>query len=330
MIGTLDTAPPAFSASAVESLLREKYDIHGEAKLLVSERDQNFRISIDGTPRFLLKIANAAELEEALDYENSALEHLHTVAPDLPTPKIIKATDGSATVQIDSADRTPHFVRLMTWMSGVMLREVEPTVTLRRELGARLAHLGLGLRGYFHPAAAKPILWDITRIPELRDVVSYIDNEPLRDFCIAFIRRFADSIGPRLLPLRAQVIYNDLNPSNVLVTTNGSSSVSGIVDFGDMVHAPLICDVAVGAAYQLADDDDPLAAALDFVAAYHRVTPLEPSELDIVFDLIVARLVATTVITAWRAKQYPENRNYILRNAHAAVDRFPIRSPNRG
>lgn len=319
MIGTLDTAPPALDTAEAEALLRDYYDIHCEAKLLVSERDQNFRINVAGQPSYLLKIANAAESPEAIEYENAALEHLHAVSPGFPCPKIVKSADGSNVILLHAENETTYLVRLMTWLDGTMLREVSATTALRRELGARLAELGRGLRGFFHAAAAKPILWDITRVAELRDIVSFVDDEPIREFCTTFIRRFEDEIAPALMPLRSQVIHNDLNPSNVLVTNDGAPGVSGIVDFGDMVHAPLICDVAVGAAYQLAEDNDPLATAVEFVAAYHRVTPFEPAELDILFDLIVARMVATIVITSWRAREYPENKDYILRNAHSAI-----------
>jgi Ser/Thr protein kinase RdoA (MazF antagonist) len=46
--------------------------------------------------------------------------------------------------------------------------------------------------------------------------------------------------------------------------------------------------------------------------------PLEPREIGILPELIMARFATTLVITSWRAKRYPENRVYILRNAPTA------------
>ena len=55
--------------------------------------------------------------------------------------------------------------------------------------------------------------------------------------------------------------------------------------------------------YQLDDSCDPLATVVEFVEAYHQVLPLERAELDILYDLIRARLVMTVAITEWRAAE---------------------------
>ena len=54
------------------------------------------------------------------------------------------------------------------------------------------------------------------------------------------------------------------------------------------------------------------------VSGFHAVLPLEPEEIDILFDLIATRMVLTVAISNWRASRYPENRDYILRNAPKA------------
>ena len=73
-----------------------------------------------------------------------------------------------------------------------------------------------------------------------------------------------------------------------------------------MVHAPLINNLAVAAAYQLAPTGHPLETAAEMIAAYHEVLPLETAELEILFDLIMTRMVLTVAITGWRAPRYPE------------------------
>lgn len=313
----LEAPPPTLEIADAVALMNEHYGIEAEAGLLVSERDQNFKINTSDGERYLLKIANAAEDPDVVDCENAALEHLRTVAPTLPVPRLIAASDGSTVVRVVGPSGATHLVRLISWLDGRLLREVTLTQSLSRQLATALAELGRGLRGFFHPAAAKPILWNLSNFTQLSDKLCFVDDEKLRQICAAHIQRFADSVSPALKSCRAQIIHNDLNPSNVLVGANGC--VTGIVDFGDMVHAPLICDVAVAAAYQLSDDEDLLATAFEFVGAYHRVTPLEPGELELLFDLIVARVVTTVVVTSWRAHIHPENKVYIRRNADSAT-----------
>ena len=46
--------------------------------------------------------------------------------------------------------------------------------------------------------------------------------------------------------LRAQVVHNDLAPTNVLV--DDRLAVTGIIDFGDLTRTALICDLAIAAA----------------------------------------------------------------------------------
>jgi Ser/Thr protein kinase RdoA (MazF antagonist) len=119
-----------------------------------------------------------------------------------------------------------------------------------------------------------------------------------------------------------QPVHNDLNPHNVVVDPETHAIVAGIIDFGDLTCTARVNDLAITAAYQVADDDDPLAPACEMIAAYHAVLPLEPAEFSVLFDLIATRMAMTIVISSWRAARYPANRNYILRNNSAAWARL--------
>ena len=116
-------------------------------------------------------------------------------------------------------------------------------------------------------------------------------------------------------------MHNDLNPHNVVVDPI-NARIAGIIDFGDLTFTARVNDLAIAAAYQVADSGDPLAPACDVIAAYHAVTPLDLLELDVLFDLIATRIVMTVVISSWRAVRYPENREYILRNNKPASSRL--------
>ena len=76
--------------------------------------------------------------------------------------------------------------------------------------------------------------------------------------------------------------------------------MAGVIDFGDMLEAPLIVDVAIGASYLRALEGNPLAGIAKFLAGYHSVTPLEIPEVNMLFDLIKTRLAASVSILSWR------------------------------
>jgi Ser/Thr protein kinase RdoA (MazF antagonist) len=84
------------------------------------------------------------------------------------------------------------------------------------------------------------------------------------------------------------------------------------VGFGDIVRSPLIVDVAVAAAYQISDGQDPLLDIVGFLSAYTRLRPLQKEEVALLYDLILMRNVMTLVIGGWRAALYSANRGYLL------------------
>jgi hydroxylysine kinase len=122
------------------------------------------------------------------------------------------------------------------------------------------------------------------------------------------LRRFELHTKPVLPTLRRQPSITTFNIYNVLVDAADTDRIAAILDFGDMVRAPLINDLAVAAAYQLGKDDDPLADVLPFVAAYHAVLPLTCQEIDVLFNLMLARLVMVVAISGWRARAIPTTR----------------------
>ena len=60
-IATVASEAPEFALEDVRRLLHEHYGLDGELRALVSERDQNIRVTLPSKERYVLKIANAAE-----------------------------------------------------------------------------------------------------------------------------------------------------------------------------------------------------------------------------------------------------------------------------
>ena len=115
---------------------------------------------------------------------------------------------------------------------------------------------------------------------------------------------------------RLEELFNDAKAvpftHNVVVDERGE--VGGVIDFGDMVSAPLVCDVAVAAAYHVRDDAAPMVDAWEYIEAFSAERALSTDEVALLPSLIAMRLAMTVLITNWRANLYPENRDYILRN----------------
>lgn len=306
----MTTTPPAFSHAEAARIAVQHYGIEARAQVLVSERDQNFRMtSSDGTC-FTLKISNHAEQLEVIDFQNQALLHVAQQDASIPLPRVIPGLDKALHYSVE-LDGKSHFVRMISWLDGTVLDDLEAGPVVLGKIGRLMAQLGVALADFDHPGSNPPLLWDMKRAAGLRELLVHIDEAELNNTITRTLDRFVAIVQPRLKRLRTQVIHNDINPDNVLLDKTDPNRVSGIIDFGDMVKSPLIIDLAVAASYQLSDDGDPLAGALPLIAGYNAVTPLQPAEIELLTDLIRTRLITSLLIGSWRVKLFPENSEYL-------------------
>lgn len=314
----LQAQPAQVSAVRASIIASERFGVLGSVRPLAGERDLNFHLGGTNGTAYLLKISHPLENPQVVDFQNQALLQIQRADPELPVQRVYAARDGRYQAAVD-IDGRQMLVRLLSFVAGRPLHQVKHgSVSLRRNLGDAMGRLDRALADYRHPASGHELLWDMQQAARLRPLLVHIDDQTLRALVGEALDAFEACALPRYPVLRRQVIHNDLNPHNVIVDTQQPERVLNILDFGDMVEAPLINEVGVAAAYQLGQQGDVLAPALDFVAAYHRRNPLREDELDILGELIATRLVMTIAITAWRASLHPQNRAYILRNVAQA------------
>lgn len=309
---SLTAPPPAFTPDEALALAERHFGRTGRLDRLTSERDLNFRLTTAAGDSFVLKIGNAAEPPEVTDFQTGALLHIAARDPALPVPRVVPAPDGRISVPLPGGE----VLRLLSWVEGRPMHLVPSTPALRHSLGGTAARLTRALEGFDHPAAGHELLWDIRNAARLRPFLPAVTDPRLHDLAALWLDRFDADIAPALPGLPWQVVHADLNPFNVLTDATGRS-VAGILDFGDMVRTPRICDLAVAASYH-ADPTRPLDTLAEMVAAWHSVLPLTPDEARLIPDLIAMRMVLTVVIAHWRAGLYPDNAPYILRNVPAS------------
>jgi Ser/Thr protein kinase RdoA (MazF antagonist) len=313
----LGTDAPCLSPEAVRALVRGLYGIDGSIRALAGERDQNCLVDA-AEGRFVLKVSNPSEPVGVVDFQVAALEHIARAAPELPVPRVVRTLEGGTrgTVALGAASHAS--VRMLTYLDGVQIRETVRSDAQRRAMGTWLARLDRALHGFEHPGAHHDLLWNVATAHRLADKLDAIVNAQRRSLARAFMARFTAHVLPRLPSLRAQVIHNDYHFYNVLVANGDHDRVVGIIDFGDMVHAPLAGEVATAAAFHMAGHADPFEGPSQFVAAYHECLPLTGVEQEILADLMATRHLVTVLISEWRSARYPENRPYIMRHNPAA------------
>ncbi len=308
----LEAKPPTFSASEAEQIALETFHIQASAHPLDSERDQNFRLQADDGHEWVLKIANPAENPALLEMQTQALLHIAKVDLTLPIPRVKPTIDGALFREVDGLDGRSSIVRLLSYLPGQLLGNVVLHPALAREVGATTALLARALRGFFHPAARHKLLWDLTQASDLRTHTHHIQDPQHRRVVEAIFDHLDAEVLPRLQKQRAQIIHNDVSELNTVVAEN---RVTGVIDFGDLIHAPLVCDLAVPISELLCNHPHPIATAAEITAGYHAITPLEDDELRLIFDLVATRCAMVVAVAHWRVANHPENRDYIMDGA---------------
>ena len=289
--------PPSLPLVEVKRAVQRQFGLGGVYVPLVSERDQNFRLRTPSDSEYVVKITSSAEPKIVTDFHIAALKHLeHIAIPQVPT--VVRTLDGQDSADIEHAGAT-HKLRVVSFLAGVPLANVQMDQESVRDLGAVLARLDIGLQDFSHAGERPRLLWDLQRATELSELLDYITDRRVHLAVKKALRDFEDFVLPELDQLRTQVIHGDANPGNVLLDPH-SHRVTGDIDFGDAVRAPLIFDVAIAAAYLRGARADPLELVTPFVDAYHATNPLEDAEIALLFDLLRARLATTITLLFWR------------------------------
>lgn len=299
--------PPDIDVVDVAQAVKDQFGIDGEYSPLVSERDQNFHLqAIDGR-EYVVKVTGATETSIVSAFQIEALLYLERAAT-VRVPRVIRTIGGQATGYVDQGKRS-FVLRVVSYLDGTQLTSIVIDTAMATNLGAALASLDAALQGYSHIGENPVLLWDLQRVLELRNLLDHIIDQSAREPVSQAIDDFEYYVSPALDSLRSQVIHGDANPENVLVDLAGKS-VSGFIDFGDIVRAPLVFDVAIAAAYLRADGSDVLELITPFVAGYHSVLPLQGEELALLFDLVRARLATTITLLHWRLSARDDDDPY--------------------
>lgn len=306
LISDVPNVPKARAAKAA----KEIFGVEGTLKPLESDRDTNYRLS---TPRgdYVLKFFHPDEDAGVIDFQTEALLHIARHAPDLPVPVVQRTRTGESLGHYTAEDGRTSIVRLLSWLPGKTLGQVKATPALLHDLGSTVARLDLVLRGFFHPSARHTLLWDLRQMPALRRHVRDISDKTARRNVAAITDHFIDNVLPKWDVLRSQVIHNDANKSNTVAHLDDPERVGGIIDFGDMVHAPLVAEVAMAADNFTPGVADPLAPMADVARGYDSVNRLEDDEIDLLYDHVLVRHAMAAIIIARRKVARPDSPDYL-------------------
>lgn len=318
----LKTGATAVPPDQAERIAREKYGLSGKAEWLWGEKDSNYRLTLDDGREYLFKVLNPAENPAMTNMHSQALLHVEAADPGIPIQRIIRTLDGEADFRMTDDEGGTRGVRMVTFAPGISQKSQPHSPIQRYRVGVLLGRMQKALEGFTHEAAGHRITWDMSHAAGLRELLPVFEDEAQRVRLERAMADFETLIAPRMSELPAQVIHNDFNMENILVSEDDPDEISGIIDFGDMVHAPILFDVAVGAAYQMGDAADPVEAMCDFLKGYATEKALSDEEITLLYPAVVTRMLMRLAIPEWRARLFPEHRALYTRNSPTVWAQF--------
>lgn len=305
---------PDFDVDWAAAVAVEHFGLRAHARQLPSERDQNFLLTNQTGEKFVLKIANALESREFLEAQNSVLKHVGRAISFCQ--KLVPATSGEEIITLNAANGASHFARMVQYLPGVPLGEIRPhSAGLLHDLGRKLGQLARALADFDHPAAHRDFHWDLANGSRvLNEFAGLIEDTNLRELVLKC----------RCEPpadLRRSVIHGDANDYNLLVDPQ-TLTISGLIDFGDMVYSYTSGDLAIAIAYVILDKSDPHATAAEVVSGYQSEFVLLENELNALWSLVRLRLAMSVCLAAHQLRQQPENE-YLRISQKAIAESLP-------
>jgi len=314
---------PRFGTDEVLEAALERYGLAGSAAPLPSERDQNFLIADPRRGKFVLKIANRADSTELLDFQHEGMRRVAAGRCGIRVPQVVSSLAGAQVEILKSRAGVEHQLRLLTWIDGTVLAECTPRGgALLESIGASLARVDLALSEFEHPAMHRVLQWDLRHAGIARAHAALLPGIWRERVETAFAGWEALDWSR----LRQGVIHGDANDHNVLAERD---RMTGLLDFGDMVHTAVVCDLAVALAYAVLGEREPLAAAGAVIRGYHGHNPLTIAEQEALPALLRVRLAASLCYSAHNKIRDPDDAYQVVsesgvRTLVERLDAYPL------
>ena len=267
------------------------FGLEGVLEALPGYTDHNFKVTTPGGV-YVLRIGRSSE--ERLGLRLAVAERLQGL--EIATPVPVKTTDGRLYVRFDDGGH----VTISTWVPGEAFAATGRPARLAREIGELAGDVTSLLAGLGHFAGGDARTWDLQYAAETISARMGSVRDRHRRRLLGAIVELIGEVDLGSLP--RQVVHNDLNDDNVLIS-NGR--VSGLIDFGDATWSLRIAEAAIAAAYVMLDQDDPVSVGAELLAGYAGRVDANLEEAAVVFDLILARLGTSVAISAAHSSEDP-------------------------
>lgn len=302
------------AAQTIGQFLDISYDIKGDIQRLAGE-NENYLVTASDGEKYVLKLADNGTTAGMIEIEHLAVERLMAAGLTVRLPQVLETRTGDVQACMMIQDRGEIRGRLLSFVEGKAWCQSLPASQSRLEhLGSVIAKMNTAMSVIVHPETKHTHAWDLAKAEQHRSAITRIEDPGKRQV-LEWVFHLYTAIAKPAFPLLPHcLIHGDINDDNVLVEND---RVCGILDFGDCLENPTICDLAIALAYHTLDEEAPLEAAAHIIKGYHSVQPLTENEINVLFPLLCTRLAVSVIISAERRQIDPDRQSWFVSEERA-------------
>jgi len=269
-------------------------------KKLNSERDKNYLIKINKKSLYVLKISNPLESNNLLEMQDFLLTNLNYRASIRDfIPKKIHST---LNIYKDAIGRS-CYVRILSYIEGQIFAKSKPSKDLELSLGSLLGNLSKELQTLEHASSFRKFEWDPSSIDWIKKDINLFKGK-MKNIVKNNFQEYENFVKKNKNNLRYSLTHGDANNYNLVVKKN---KIIGLLDFGDMIFAPTINDLAICLSYALMNKNDLHSTLTNIILSYHNVFSITFDEFFSLMTLVKSRLTITVIMAAKQRKKFPNN-----------------------
>ena len=304
-MSVFNSVPPKINEIQLIKWLKENYSIFNKKSISLkkfnSERDKNFLINTSTKKKYVLKISNPKESIKFLNLQDYVLDNL--IQRTSLKQYIPIRTHSSIKIYSDLNNKK-CYVRLLTYIDGKIYADVKHNKSLEISLGILLGKLSRELQNLIKASAFRKFEWDPSNISWiLKDINLFKGNN--KKLILKNLQEHKFFVNKNLKKLRFSLTHGDANNYNLVVKNN---KVLGLLDYGDMIYAPTINDLAISLSYALMNKYDLYSTLKNIIVSYNKIFKITLDEIFSLITLVKARLTITVVMAEKQRKKFPDNK----------------------
>lgn len=325
---------PHVDLPEVKALLLRQYGIaDGEIQVLPGYDDKNYLVTVSNPKQsisnshliepdpaatqsaFILKITNSLDSKNAAQFEAHKELMLFLAAEGFRVPRPLRNLRGQFSSLEIFGSKNQHMVRLLAYLPGSLLKDVDLTNDLGYKLGAEVARMSSALTRFSHEFYDEyRSVWMLAELDRVRCFLYVLQDEARVRMVERVLDEFQSKVMAKLDSFQKGVIHGDINEQNILVSIEASQTPSerfSILDFGDSQYSCLVFDLAITITYMILQ-----AQSLDIgayiLAGYSKVRKLPYNELKVLQTCIRARLCQSLVLGLYTFQEQGGSNSYVL------------------